>query len=109
MSRWYLVTSPEYTYVEVVIPETGQGPTFETRDVAVIKADTAQQAKWAAARLWQEHARTSWDCWPAIARGDDKHPLSGVTAERWECQYDYERSRDPDPKAWRPFYAEVSS
>ena len=109
MSRWYLVVSPEYEYVEVVIPETGQGPTFETRDVAVVKADTAQQAKWAAARLWQEHARPSWDCWPAIARGDHKHPLSGVKAERWHDPGDDERCLEPDPKAWGPFYAEAVS
>ena len=111
MRRWYLVVSPEYTYTEVVIPETGQGPEMPTRDVAVIKAPNAQAAKWAACRLWEEHARPSWDCWPAIARGEHRHPLTGVTVQRWDDlpADDPESGGPPSPRVWRPFYAEVAS
>jgi len=103
--RWYLVRSPEYTYVEVAIPETGQGPTMDTRDVAVIRARTAKDAKWAAVRLWEQNARPSWECWPAIARGEHAHPLAGVTAERWPGPLG-ERG-EPDRFGWGPFYADI--
>lgn len=105
MSRWYQVVSPEFSYVEVVIPETGQGPTMDTCDVAAVKAPNANAAKWMATHLWEIYGGV--DCWPKIARRDGRHPLSGVKATRWEDLPENAREAStPQRSVWEPFYAE---
>lgn len=107
--RWYLVLSPEHDYHEPVPGVPGPGPCYSTRDVAVVKAPDASAAKWEAARLWERHSNVRGEEWPTIMRGEGRHPLSGVTVERWEDTDESEgKPSEPNPRGWRPFYADLS-
>lgn len=95
----YVVISPEHTThygSELEPPEEGV-------DVAlIVNAPNATKAKWAATRLWERHyGRLSW---PATARGDGLHPLTGVTVER-VADDDEEQL---DPSGWQPCYADLA-
>ena len=70
--RIYEVFSPEY-----VVGGYGYEPPEPARDWALIEAPNARAAKWRAHRHWQKHERhTYWE--------GDTHPLSGITAVRFE-------------------------
>lgn len=95
VSAWYLVESPEY--------DSGgwHEPPEPCRDFALVEADSAKQAKWAAFKLWRANPR---QCdWPALSSGG--HPLSGVKARRWETIGEGidPTPSDADKKAWEPF------
>jgi hypothetical protein len=70
------------------------------RDVAfVANAPNANAAKWAAARLWEKFDGIF--SLPRENRGDGKHPLAGVTVERFD---------EPDsPSGWGRYYADLGA
>ena len=92
----YIVLSPEH--------QTSYGSELEPaewgKDVAlIVNARNAQEAKWAASRLWDKHhGRWSWS-WEA--RGDGRHPLAEVTVER------VPEGEPLGPYGWTPFYADL--
>lgn len=96
--RWWVVVSPVMA-VTVPLLDDGTGPVEEGSDVALVRARTAADAKWAAYRLWQtrdpRHGRLG--DWPREARDNALHPLHGVTAKRAD--------EDDTPDVWYPWVA----
>ena len=91
--HWF-VTSGKMEGVEVVIPETGEGPWITWREVVSVAAPTRREAIIRGVKEMVE--------WPEYARHDmGTTPFNGVTAEPAMCEHGYcwcEIKPDPHPE-----------
>jgi hypothetical protein len=86
LHEWF-VTSPEYTYVEIVC-EYG-GPSYSTRDWEQVQARTAREAVSIAVKKWLA-APGYEDNWCRYQRADGKSPFTGIRAEIARCEHGVE-------------------
>ena len=92
----YIVVSPEHqtSYRSELEPAE-----WGTDVALVVNARNAQEAKWAASRLWDKH-HGPWS-WSREARGDGRHPLAEVVVER------VPEGEPLGPYGWTPFYVDL--
>ena len=76
----YLVITPVYTYIEVILDD-GTGPAYDARDVVHVEAPTRKAARWEA--LKTPEFRRHLD----EARGDGHHPCTGLKVEDCLCPH----------------------
>lgn len=74
--QWWNVTSPEFSYVEVVCDD-GTGPLEYDRDWICVEAHTASEAKAIAVKHWLQDQKS----YASNSRQSGENPYAGIEVE----------------------------